>query len=238
MAWVVVGGAAVVAGASLISAKMQADAAKDAAKTQGAAAQAGIDEQRSQFESMQKLLSPYVQAGEGAMSQQQAMMGLKGPEAQAEAMRAISESPEMAALTQQGENAILQQGSATGGLRGGNIQGALAQFRPQMLSSLINQQYGRLGGLTQIGQASAAGVGAAGMQTGQSIAGLYGQQGAAAAGAQMAAGQAYGAVPGALVQGGLMGYGLYNPQSPAAVNPAAVDSRSGYGAYSQVPGVF
>jgi hypothetical protein len=211
MAWVVVGGAAVVAGASLISAKMQADAAEDAAKTQGAAAEAGIAEQRRQFDAMQKLLSPYVQTGTDAMAQQRAMAGLDGPEAQAEAMRAISESPEMAALTQQGENAILQQGSATGGLRGGNIQGALAQFRPQMLSSLINQQYGRLGGLTQIGQASAAGVGAAGMQTGQLIAGLLGQQGAAAAGAQMAAGQAYGAVPGALVQGGLMGYGLANP---------------------------
>lgn len=211
MAWVVLGGAAIVGGASLISAKMQADSAKDAAGTQGAAAQAGIEEQRRQFDKMQQLLSPYVQAGEGAMSQQQAMLGLQGPEAQAAAMRAISESPEMAAMVQQGENAILQQGSATGGLRGGNVQGALAQFRPQVLSNLINQQYSRLGGLTQIGQASAAGVGAAGMQSGATIADLLAQQGAATAGGQIAAGQAYSAVPGALVQGGLMGYGIANP---------------------------
>jgi hypothetical protein len=96
----------------------------------------------------------------------------------------------MLAMTQQGENAILQQGAATGGLRGGNVQGALAQFRPQALSSLINQQYGRLGGITQMGQASAAGVGAAGMQTGQSVAGLLGQQGSAVAGGILGAGQA------------------------------------------------
>lgn len=96
----------------------------------------------------------------------------------------------MLAMTQQGENAILQQGSATGGLRGGNTQGALAQFRPQMLSNLINQQYGRLGGITQMGQASAAGVGAAGMQSGAQIADLLGQQGAAVAGGQLALGQA------------------------------------------------
>jgi hypothetical protein len=211
MAWVVVGVAAVTGAATLGSAYIQSKSAKEAAETQSEAAEAGIAEQRRQFDAMQQLMSPYVQTGNDAMAQQRAMSGLDGPEAQRAAIEAISSSPEMIAMTQQGENAILQQGSATGGLRGGNVQGALAQFRPQALSSLINQQYSRLGGLTQIGQASAAGVGSAGMQTGQSIAGLYGQQGAAAANAQLASGQAYGAVPGALVQGGLMGYGLANP---------------------------
>jgi hypothetical protein len=211
MAWVIIGGSAIVGGAQLLGSYMESKAAGDAADAQSAAAQAGIEEQRRQFDAMQKLLSPYVQTGTDAMAQQRAMAGLDGPEAQRAAMEAISSSPEMMAMTQQGENALLQQGAATGGLRGGNVQGALAQFRPQMLSSLINQQYGRLGGLTQIGQASAAGVGAAGMQTGQSIAGLYGQQGAAQANAMLASGQAYGSVPGAFVQGGLMGYGLANP---------------------------
>ena len=156
-----------------------------AANIQGDAAQAGIDETRRQFEAMQELLSPYVQAGTQSLTAQQDLAGLNGPEAQAAALQGISSSPEMLALTQQGENAILQQGSATGGLRGGNVQGALAQFRPQALSSLINQQYSRLGGITQMGQASAAGVGAAGMQTGAQVAGLLGQQGQAAATANL-----------------------------------------------------
>ena len=190
MSMAIIGGAAIMGGFGLISAKIQGDAAEDAATTQSTAAQSGIDETKRQFDAMQKLLDPYVQAGNKSLTAQQDLAGLNGPEAQADAMQGISSSPEMMALTQQGENAMLQQGAATGGLRGGNVQGALAQFRPQMLSSLINQQYGRLGGLTQIGQASAAGVGAAGMQSGAQIADLLGQQGAAVAGGQIAGGQA------------------------------------------------
>ena len=190
MSWAIVGGAAVMGGFGLLGSWIQGEAAGDAADTQAAAAGVGIDETRRQFDAMQALLAPYVETGTDAMGQQRALAGLDGPGAQAAAMKMISDSPEMMALTQQGENAILQQGSATGGLRGGNVQGALAQFRPQMLSGLINQQYGRLGGLTQMGQASAAGVGAAGMQTGANIADLLGQQGAAIAGGQLAQGQA------------------------------------------------
>lgn len=190
MSWAIIGGAAIMGGFGLISSKIQGDAASDAADTQSLAAQGGIEETKRQFDAMQKLLDPYVQAGNKSLTAQQDLAGLNGPEAQAAAMQGISSSPEMMALTQQGENAMLQQWAATGGLRGGNVQGALAQFRPQMLSSLINQQYGRLGGLTQIGQASAAGVGAAGMQSGANIADLLGQQGAAVAGGQISGGQA------------------------------------------------
>jgi len=182
--------AAIVGGTTLVSSLIAGNAAQAAAETQSAAADAGIEEQRRQFDKMQEILAPYVTTGTDAMAQQRALTGLDGPEAQAAAMQLISDSPEMAAMAQQGENALLQQGSATGGLRGGNIQGALAQFRPQMLSSLINQQYGRLGGLAQMGQASAAGVGAGAMQTGANVADLLGQQGAAIAGGQIAAGNA------------------------------------------------
>jgi hypothetical protein len=57
----------------------------------------------------------------------------------------------MQALVSQGEEALLQNAAATGGLRGGNLQGALAQFRPQMLSNLITQQYNQLGGIGALG---------------------------------------------------------------------------------------
>lgn len=173
---------------SLTGASSQAKAAERAGETQAAAAQAGIDEQRRQFDALQQLLSPFVQAGTGALGAQQGLIGLQGADAQQQAIAALAASPELQALTQQGENALLQNASATGGLRGGNLQGALAQFRPQMLAELINRQYSRLGGLTGIGQASAAGVGAAGQQTGANIADLLAQQGAARAGGQIARG--------------------------------------------------
>jgi hypothetical protein len=169
---------------------IQSKSADKATAAQVGMSDAAIEEQRRQFDAMQSLLNPYVEAGTGALNQQQALTGLLGPEAQQEAIAGIQSSPEFAAITQQGENAILQSAAATGGLRGGNTQGALAQFRPQVLSGLINQRFGQLGGLSAQGQASAAGVGAAGINTGQNIAQQFGIQGQALAGNALAQGQA------------------------------------------------
>jgi hypothetical protein len=171
---------------------MQAEAAGDAASIQAGAAGAGIAEQRRQFDAMRELLKPYTEAGAPALEQQQAFLGLRGPEAERAAIERISGGERFQELTRQGEEALLQRASATGGLRGGNIQGALAQFRPQVLNSLIEEQYGRLGGMTTLGQRSAAGVGAAGMETGVNVANLLSQQGAARAGGELGEAKAYG----------------------------------------------
>lgn len=162
-----------------------ARAAESAANTQAQAAQKAIDEQRRQFDAIQALMKPYVQAGTGALGQQQALLGLGGAGAQEQAIAGLSGSPQMQSMLQQGENALLQNAAATGGLRGGNTQAALAQFRPQLLSALIEQQYGRLGGLSGLGQASAAGQAAAGQNMASNVGNLLGQQGAAVAGGQL-----------------------------------------------------
>ena len=182
----------VVAGSQLLGSSMQAKAAGSAAETQASAAGAGIEEQRRQFDAMQALLKPYTEAGTPALEAQQAFLGLRGPEAERAAIDRIRGGETFKALSQQGEEAMLQRASATGGLRGGNIQGALAQFRPQLLSSLIEEQYGRLGGMTQLGQRSAAGVGAAGMETGTNVSNLLASQGAARAGGQLGEAKAFG----------------------------------------------
>lgn len=203
-----IGSAVVVAGvASVASAANQSNAAARAARAQVQGAEAGIAEQRRQFDAAQAVLAPYVDAGTEALTglkpysdvgpeallQQRILAGLEGPEKQREAINALASNPEFLALTRQGEEAMLQNASATGGLRGGNIQGALAQYRPQMLQGYIDQQYGRLGGLTALGQltsqnvatmgqAAAAGQATAGLETGKNIAGLYGDIGTARAG--------------------------------------------------------
>ena len=175
----------VVGGSQLAGGAIQSRAAGKAAGQQVQAAEAGIEEQRRQFDRLQELLAPYVQAGQPALQAQQDLLGLGGPEAQQEAIAGLESSPMFQALARQGEEAMLQQASATGGLRGGNIQAALAQFRPQMLAQAIEEQYGRLGGMTALGQQSAAGVGGAGMESAGQIAALLGQQGAARAGGTM-----------------------------------------------------
>jgi hypothetical protein len=215
-----------VGGATLVAANMQGQAAKSAAQTQAGAAAAGIDEQRLQFEKVQELLQPFTAAGEAAiqglspfaaagapaLQAQQAFLGLQGPEAERSAIERISGGQRFQELTRQGEEAILSRASATGGLRGGNVQAALAQFRPQLLNQLIDEQYGRLGGMTtlgantmgniaQLGQASAAGVGSAAQTTGTNVGNLLGQQGAAMAGGQLALGQSAAAIPSAIAGG-------------------------------------
>ena len=184
--------ALVVGGSQLIGSSMQASAAGSAAGIQSGAAQAGIEEQRRQFDALQSLLKPYTEAGIPALEQQQALLGLKGPEAEQAAIDRITGGSRFQEMTKQGEEAILSRASATGGLRGGNVQSALAQFRPQVLNQLIEEQYGRLGGMTTLGQRSAAGVGAAGMETGSNVANLLGQQGAARAGGELGEARAYG----------------------------------------------
>lgn len=183
--------------------KEAAEGAEDASLTQAASSQAAIDEQKRQFDAIVELLSPYVTAGTSAIGQQQDILGLKGADAQRQAISAIEKSPYFESVAKQGETAILQNASATGGLRGGNVQGALSQYRPQLLNSLVQQQYQNLAGLTDIGQASAAGQASAGQTTASNVGTLLQQKGAAIAGGQIAdAGQQYQAFNDLLKIGG------------------------------------
>lgn len=174
----------------ITGANAQADAAQSAANTQAAASQQGIAEQRRQFDYIQNLLAPFVSAGNSALTGQMNLAGLNGADAQQTAINLLTRSPAYTSLLQQGENSILSNASATGGLRSGNTQTALAQYSPQLLSQLIQQQYQNLGGLTSIGQNSAVGAGASAQGTGNAITQLLQQQGAALAGGQIAQGNA------------------------------------------------
>ena len=179
---------------SIIGGYLSGEAGKDAAATaanaQTSAANASIGEQRRQFDAIQKLLEPYVQGGTAAVGSQQDLLGLNGADAQQAAINSLQNGPQFTAMVNQGENALLQKASATGGLRGGNTEAALATFRPQMLSQLIDAQFSKLGSLSSLGQASAAGQAALGQQTGNNISNLLGQIGSAQAGSALASGQA------------------------------------------------
>jgi len=228
MAIIGVSAAVATAGAGIYSANKSSKAAKSAANTQAAAQGKAIDEQRRQFDEIQALLKPYIEAGKpdltqpyigagpGALQAMQGLAGLRGAAEQQAAINQIQQSAQFQELARQGEQGILQNAAATGGLRGGNVQAALSQFRPALLNQLIESQYGKLAGLTQLGstssenllrlgQASAAGVGAAGQQSAQNIGNLMAAQGAAQAGGMIGAAnaqaQGLGAVTGGIQQG-------------------------------------
>ena len=203
-------GSAIVGG--VMSSRAQKSAAKTASGAQTRAAEQSIAEQRRQFDAVQQLMAPYVQSGTTALSRYNALTGLSGEEAQQTLINQITSGAEYGSLVRQGEEAILQSASATGGLRGGNTQSALARFRPEILSSLIRDEYSRLGGMVSMGQNAAAGLGNAGMQVGQNISNQYGQIGQAQAGAALARGQAtanmWGNIAGSIgLTAGLGGFG-------------------------------
>jgi hypothetical protein len=199
-------GYAAIVAAGIISNMIQSQNAKSAAKSQKEAALEGIGEQRRQFESTQDLLAPFVGAGEASLAQLMGISGAGGPEAEQAAIKQIERSPEFQALAEQGETGILQSASATGGLRGGNVQAALAQFRPELLSGLVNQRFGRLSQLAGIGQASAAGVGNIGQATATNIGNLFGRIGSAEAQSAYVRGQSAANLYGSTIPYAIGGY--------------------------------
>jgi hypothetical protein len=178
---------------------LQERLAAEANATQMNIANMSIAEQQRQFEEVQAVLAPFVTAGNQALTdlkpyetagaealmQQKALAGLGTAAEQQAAIDAIANGVQMQSLVAEGENAILQNASATGGLRGGNTQSALAQFRPAALSALIDTQYSRLSGITslgaattgsiaQLGQASAAQQASSATALGNGIASAFG----------------------------------------------------------------
>ena len=171
------GGAGLVQG--VLSSQTQSGALRESTQAQTQASQASIEEQRRQFDTYRQLLQPYVDAGVISLEHQQALLGNLGPDQQAQAIQGITQGPLYTGLLQQGEDAILQNASATGGLRGGNTQAALMQYRPELLNSLLTQRYSQLGGLTSMGQSAAAGVGQTGLGVASNISNLTAQIGQA-----------------------------------------------------------
>jgi hypothetical protein len=95
------------------------------------------------FDQVQAGMNPYLQAGQqGVMGQQSLLAG--GP-TQFNRMTPdqIMAGPEYQAMIREGENALLQNASATGGLRGGDTQNALANFRQNTLAQLIGTEFDR-----------------------------------------------------------------------------------------------
>jgi hypothetical protein len=242
------------------SQRLQAQLAGQQMAMQRGIANQQIAEARRQFAAVQQVLQPFITAGnealaplqaiqatgQEAMQGQRALIGLDGADAQGQAIQGLQNSPEMAAYVQQGENAMLQNASATGGLRGGNTQAAMAQFRPQLLAGLISQQYDRLGGLSslgantssmlyQTGQSAAAGVGSAGMQ-------VAGQVGSALAGYSQGVGQAIGnQAQGTMTNTGMMSGAYrdyYNNQGSIAAGNALAQGQASANFSNQVAGAF
>lgn len=223
---------------SVVGGLIGANGAQSAADTQAGAAQAGIAEQQREFDTLRNLLQPYVDQGTGAMPQLQGitkqeqgvatqtqgildnylgaltqlnnMTGVNGADKQQGWINSLTQNPLYTNAMNLGQQAILANASATGGLRGGNTIASLGYLPGQILSNVMGQQisnqqaslsgingalngsqvlngiYGQLGGqfqnLINTGANAAAGTGNAAIATGNNITNLTGQIGSAQAG--------------------------------------------------------
>lgn len=173
-------------------------AAKRAGRAQERSSEAAQQEIARQFDVTQQNMQPFLEAGQRALTSQEALVGLSGPEAQAEAMQTLQESPGQRFIRKRQERALLRGSSAIGGLGGGNVKTALQEQAAGFAMQDLNNQFGRLGQIAGQGQNTASNLGQFGAQSSGAQANLMQTAGQARAsgilGAQQAQSQGLGQV--------------------------------------------
>jgi len=152
---------AVIAGAigavgSVAAAGIASGASKRASNAQQAAADRQIAAQQAEQAQQRADFAPFREAGTAALGRFNTLAGLGGQEQQMAAIEGLRTNPLFQSLYRQGNEAITQNASATGGLRGGNTQRSLADFGADTLARVYQQELSNLGGLIQVGQGATA----------------------------------------------------------------------------------
>jgi len=163
-----IGTAGALIGGSLIGAAGNLIGAKKGAKAQSRAADAGIAEQRRQFDALRQDQLPWQQAGVSALNR------LQDP-------TAFTASPDYDFRRAEGMRGLENSFAARGGALSGNAIRAATDFNSNLASGEFGNWWNRQAGLAGVGQAATNAVGNAGMMTGANVANLLGQQGQARA---------------------------------------------------------
>lgn len=154
------------------------------ASKQASAQQQGYDAStqlsREQFDYIKNILAPYQQAGQAALPALQSFINQPQDKFNFD-YNSYFNSPEYAALMGQQNEQALRTGSATGGIRGGDTQAALATIAPQLAQQAranaqnefsLNQgaqlnRFNMLQGIAGLGTGAANQVGNAAQNYGQ-----------------------------------------------------------------------
>jgi len=183
MSWVQVGVTAIGAVGSVMASRQAGKAAGGAAEAQEEGLERAMEEIREDFGITEEQYAPFRQAAvggrrgiTGALGQQQAFLGLRGPEAQQQAYAGFLESPGQRFLRERGEQALLRQASAIGGFGGGNIRQALQEQGIGVAAQQQSELQDRLAGLTGLGFQATSGLGRERSRKAENIADLLGAQ--------------------------------------------------------------
>lgn len=140
----------------------QKKASQKAMEAQTAAYNRGIDLQNQQYQQTRADYLPYTQAGARAIGGLGDLIGINSPDTQAAAIAALKAGPLYGSLYNNGREALLQNGSASGGLRGGDFQRASMDFGADVLAQVYADQAQRLTGLAGLGVGATGSVANAG----------------------------------------------------------------------------
>lgn len=186
---------------SLFAGNEQADAAKNAEKLQAQEQQNALNQQGSEWNQTQANEAPFLQAGQGAVSQLSQLMqpggSLSQPwtgQFQAPTASQAAATPGYQFMLQQGTNALENSASGAGGLGSGATGAALEQYGQGLASTDYQQtynnalqqyqqsynqfqnnqanQYNRLAGLAGLGQTTAGQLGQQGQQMASNVGNL------------------------------------------------------------------
>lgn len=176
-----------VVGGPIVNTILGSSSSKKAIGKANAATQLGITNAKgdlnSQLATTTANLSPWITGGQQAFGQEGDILGLHGADAQSGILSSLQNSPLFQSLMRNGQDILLNNASATGGLRGGNLQHGLANFSADTLAQVIQQQLSNLGGLSTQGLGAATNLGQFGANNASQLAGLDTGSGQANAGA-------------------------------------------------------
>jgi hypothetical protein len=173
---------------SFLGGNSEKKAINKATDQQVAAFNRGIDEQARQFDTTQANFAPYREIGGKGLSGLGDLIGVNGGAPQQSAIDQLLASPYYQSLYRNGEEALLQNASATGGLRGGNTQRSLADFGADTLNQTIQQQLASLGGLAGMGMGATESVANFGQNKANAVTQLLSNIGGAQASGSLAKG--------------------------------------------------
>jgi hypothetical protein len=168
--------------AGIFGGKRKKKAVAAAAQLQANAATDAMDYTKGQFAQTSGNLQPYADRGNAAGNAIFQLLGLGDPGSQQTALDGLHDSPLFKMLYHTGEESILQNASATGGLRGGDTQHSLATFGADTFAKVLQQQIANLGGLSGEGLQGASTLGGLSNQNSSLMSKLFEDRGQAQAG--------------------------------------------------------
>lgn len=134
-------------------------AEKEAGKAIQASGREAAAVTRELFGETKEQLLPFIEGGQPAFQQQQALSGALGPEAQAEAFTGFQEDPGTEFLREQGLRLVNTGAAVSGNVGGGERLRELTKFSQGLALQDLSNRFNRLGAVTGTGLTAAQALG-------------------------------------------------------------------------------